>query len=119
MDQEDKKILKEVLELSKENNSALKKMHRSAVYGKIFKLFYWAVIIGAGVWSYYLLQPMVDQLLKSYNEISGSLQSVKGMGDSIKNLGGSTGGGIKIDPNSIPPDLMKTIQSILGGQTSK
>ena len=57
MDPEDKKIIRENLEISKDNRKMLKKIRRGMVFGGIVRVIYWIIIIGASLGTYYYLQP--------------------------------------------------------------
>ena len=69
MDPKEKALLEEVVELSRENNKMLKKMHRSMRVSKIFRVIYWIIIIGSMLGLYYYLQPFLDNLKEAYNGI--------------------------------------------------
>ena len=58
MDEETKMLLRKNLEISKENNKLLKKVRRDALWGNIFKIIWFLVIIGVPValW-YYVIEP--------------------------------------------------------------
>jgi len=60
MDPEDKRIIRENLELAKENQEMLKKMRRGQFIGNIARIFYWVIIIGASFGAYYFIQPYID-----------------------------------------------------------
>ena len=78
--------MKELLELTRDNNKLLHKMRRHAIYGNIMRLFYWAVIFGIPVaLYYYYLQPYLGQLMETYSGIQGGVQNV---GDQAKELSG-------------------------------
>lgn len=81
--------IKELLELTRENNKLLHKIRRHAVWGSVFSILYWAFILGVPVvLYYYYLQPYLGQVLDTYsgiqNEINNSLQET---GDQTKKLG--------------------------------
>jgi len=78
-------MLEDTYDLSRENNKLLKKMHRNAVWGHIFRAMYWVVIIGASVGAYYYLQPVLTGLLSTYEGITSGIE---GIGDSIPDFGG-------------------------------
>jgi len=60
MDPEDKRIIRENLELAKENQEMLKKMRRGQFIRNIARIFYWVIIIGASFGAYYFIQPYID-----------------------------------------------------------
>lgn len=69
MNPEEQKMLQEALTLSRENNEILKKLYRTTMWGRAFRVVYWLVIIGVTVGSFYLIQPYVDQLQGAYGQI--------------------------------------------------
>jgi len=83
MDPELKKLVRENLELSKENNEILKKMHRGAVWGRVFRILYWVIILGAMFGAYYVLQPFIDSLVEAYKNLMGGVESVQNISDSL------------------------------------
>jgi len=60
MDLEDKKIIRENLELARENQSMLKKMRRGQFIGNVARIFYWVIIVGVSFGAYYFVQPYID-----------------------------------------------------------
>jgi hypothetical protein len=81
--------MKELLELTRENNKLLHKMRRGAIYGNIFRFFYWTIILGGPVIIYfYYLQPYMQQLLDAY---SGAQDGVENIGNKIEQIPGLNG----------------------------
>lgn len=62
MDSDDKKIIRENLELARENQTMLKKMRRGQFIGNVARIFYWVIIIGASFGAYYFIQPYIDTM---------------------------------------------------------
>ena len=60
MDQNEKRILRETLEIAKENNEMLKKMRRGQFIGNVARIFYWVIILGASFGAYYFIQPYIE-----------------------------------------------------------
>jgi len=79
--------LREVLEKTEENNELLRKIHRASVWGRAFKIFYWFIIIGATLSSYYFIQPYVGSLLGAYKSIISGAETLRGTADTIQNTG--------------------------------
>jgi hypothetical protein len=76
--------VKELLELTRDNNKLLRKMRRHAIFGNVTRLIYWAVIFGVPViLYYYFLQPYMGQILDTY---SGIQSGVEGVGDQTKGI---------------------------------
>ncbi|MFC1720836.1 hypothetical protein ACFL0K_01125 [Patescibacteria group bacterium] len=87
IDPELRRMLDENLELSRENNKLLHKLHRTVLWGRVFRVLYWTVIIGAAMGAYYFVQPMIDGLLQTYQGLLGGVEGVQKAGESIPNLG--------------------------------
>lgn len=62
MDEGIKKLLEKNLAVSEESLKLLKKMHRSAVAARVFKVLYWLMILGIIVGSYIYLKPYIAKL---------------------------------------------------------
>ncbi len=74
MQPEEKEMLKKTLELSQENNKILHSMRRQMLTGRIFRVIYWVVIIGAAVGVYYYITPYIDSAISAYGNVKGDLQ---------------------------------------------
>ncbi len=61
VDTEDKKKLDQLLQLTAENNQYIKKVRKSQRYASLFRLFYWLVLIGISVGTYYYVKPIVGE----------------------------------------------------------
>ncbi len=84
MEEETKRLLKENLELSRENNKILRKIRRSAIVGNIMRLFYWAFIIGVPVFLYFqFLEPYLAQLLDVYSGLQSGAENVQEVGEQL------------------------------------
>jgi len=81
MDPEDKQILKKTLELAQENNKMLHSIRRGMWWGRITRIIYWVLIIGASIGAYYYLTPYIDSAIGAYGNVKGDLQS---FGDMFK-----------------------------------
>jgi hypothetical protein len=87
MTPEEHKILIETAQLAQENNAILKKLHRSMLTGRVMRVLYWIVIIGASLGAFYLIQPYLDSL-KSLTSIGTSAQSAQNA-ESVQSLLGN------------------------------
>jgi len=76
MDQEIRDLLKKNLELSEDNKVTLDRILRFQRIGQTFSILKWAVIILSAVGAFYYLQPMIDNLWGTYNEMIESLGTV-------------------------------------------
>jgi len=72
MNPEEKKLLTETFEIAKENNALLKKLYSSLVWGRVLRVIYWVVIIGASVGAFYAIQPYLQSVTGAYDQITGS-----------------------------------------------
>lgn len=70
----EEKELREMLELTRENNKILQGIQRSNRVGRLFRIVYWMFIIGSFVGTYYYLQPYIDQMLQLYTQIFATLK---------------------------------------------
>ncbi|MCR4334686.1 MAG: hypothetical protein NUV47_03095 [Patescibacteria group bacterium] len=67
MTPEEREILEETASLAKENNVILKKMQRSARWGRVMQYGYWIVIILFSFGAYVAIKPYVNQLTAIYS----------------------------------------------------
>jgi hypothetical protein len=84
MDPEDRKLLLESIQLSRENHSMLKKMRRAQKNGRMFKAIYWVVIIGLTYAAYAYVKPYLEQARAAYEATQSQIQDIKDFGNSIK-----------------------------------
>ncbi|OGZ30220.1 MAG: hypothetical protein A3J00_00975 [Candidatus Niyogibacteria bacterium RIFCSPLOWO2_02_FULL_45_13] len=73
MDEESKKLLLENIEISKKTLEEVRKIERRLFWQRIFKIARWAVIIAfvaVGLWQ---IQPYIDILLASYQNIGNTV----------------------------------------------
>jgi len=63
------KLLKQNLAVSKESLKILKKVHRTQVLGRLFKMLYWVIIIGGVFGAYYYLQPFVSNFIETWQKM--------------------------------------------------
>ncbi len=75
MTPEERRMLEEVREVTLDNARVLKSLERANHVSMAFKAFYWLVIIGSSFGAYYLIQPYVDAVKGSINEITGTPQT--------------------------------------------
>ena len=111
VDTEDKKALKEVLELSRENSKILHKMKRAAFLNKLVRVLYWVVIVGSAVSLYYYMQPLLEQLIRTYTDLLGTVEQVKGATGTVNQLGQNLNG---ISSGGISPELLYKFEGLLG-----
>jgi len=80
--------LSELLELTKENNRILRKMHRNMLWSQVFTYVYWLLILGVMGWSYYLVQPYLVTYLEAYQKLVNTISAVDAGNTSLPNLQG-------------------------------
>ena len=72
-DTEETLLLRETLEVEKENNRLLRKMRRDAVVGRIFTIAFWAITLGVPVILYYFfIAPYIHSFQASYQQVQDS-----------------------------------------------
>ncbi|MDO8590901.1 MAG: hypothetical protein Q7R65_02895 [bacterium] len=76
MNPEEKILLQRAVDLSEENNNILRGIRRGNRFGLAWKVFYWIVIIALSYGAYVYLQPYVDQLMKTYNQVTGTISKI-------------------------------------------
>ncbi len=77
--------LDEMLELTRENNKILRKMHRGMIWSQIFTFLYWMVILGVMGASYYYLQPYITKYWGLYQSAVSTLEQIKETGSTLTN----------------------------------
>jgi len=84
MSPEERQLLIQTHRLTEENNKLLRKMHRAALWGRVFHFLYWVVIIGLSVGAYYFIQPYIDQLTQVYGGVKNDVSGVQGVVNQLK-----------------------------------
>jgi hypothetical protein len=92
MNPEEKELLKETAELTRENNKILKSMRRSARFSAFLRFIYWAIILGGAVASYYFIEPYLTAVINGYSQIQEGSSNVKGVSDNLPSLPSWLGG---------------------------
>jgi len=72
-----KEILRDIQEKTQENNDLLKKMHRSQIWGRVFRIIYWVIIIGVAIGAYYFIEPYITAVWNTYQSISTGVDSIQ------------------------------------------
>jgi len=78
MTPEEKQLLERVAVLSEENNHILRGIRRANRFGVVWKILYWAVVIALSYGAYIYIQPYFDQLLKMYDQVKGTADTLTG-----------------------------------------
>ncbi|MEK7136335.1 MAG: hypothetical protein AAB821_01965 [Patescibacteria group bacterium] len=76
MDEETKSLLEESLAIGKDNRRMLKKLLSYRRLEAIYSVLKWVIVLGIGLWTYYYLQPYLDQVLAAYNQLNGVFQNL-------------------------------------------
>ncbi len=74
MNPEEKELLKKTLELAKENNQMLHSIKRQMLWGRIFRVIYWVIIIGAAIGIYYYVDPYINDAIDAYGSLKSNVQ---------------------------------------------
>lgn len=86
MNEEEKELLEETHRLVAENNEIIKKLYRSHKWGRAIKIVYWVFILGTAFGAYWLIQPYLEAITGSVGTVRQSVESVRNVGDSLKQL---------------------------------
>jgi len=79
-----KELVEKNIKLTEDTNRTVHKMRRSAIWGRVFQMVWWGVIIIVSGAAYYIyLQPYVGQIEDLYTQFKASGQQFQ---DFIQNL---------------------------------
>ncbi|HBB56927.1 TPA: hypothetical protein DEW47_02570 [Patescibacteria group bacterium] len=78
-----KKLLRENLELSQENNKMLRKMNRARIFGTVFWVVKWVVIIGLSYGAYVYIQPYIEKMIGAAESISTGVGKIGDVGETL------------------------------------
>lgn len=67
MDEQERKMLEEVLALSRDNNVALGKLVKSHRQAMVWRAIYWSIIILSTLVAYFSVQPYLTSLIGIYS----------------------------------------------------
>lgn len=71
-------LLQKIYELERENNRMLHAMRRGAMWGTLFRIVWWALILGVPIWLYYhYLGPLLASYSDLVNQLHGGAQAVQ------------------------------------------
>jgi cytoskeletal protein RodZ len=76
MSPEERKMLQDTLDLSRENNEILRKMRRGQFVANIIHSLKWIVLIIITIWSWLLIQPYFERMMDMYSQVQEATQSV-------------------------------------------
>jgi hypothetical protein len=95
MDPELKRVLEEIIAISRENNKILRRMQNTARWGRAFRVFYWVIIIGSMLGAYYYFQPFIQVIAKQYELGSSFFSQLQQEGTSLNEVLNSLGSSTK------------------------
>ena len=88
MEPELKKIVKENLELTKENNRLLRKIRRGSLLGGLMKIIWIAIILGVPVYLYFnFIEPILGDVIDA-------AQTIQEVGNKVQGVEEQIGGGL-------------------------
>ena len=93
MTPEERQLLIQTSRLVEENNKILRKMHRAALWGRIVRILYWAVIIAFSVGAYYYVQPYIEQVQSVYGGLKSDVSNVRNTVNQVSSFGNLFNGG--------------------------
>lgn len=76
MNQEEKELLQKTFELSEENNKILRGLRSVNRWSYTMKIIYWAFIIVVAFSAYFYVQPYVEILDNTYNNIRNNVNTL-------------------------------------------
>jgi len=84
VDEEVKQLLRQNLELTQENNKLLKKARRARTWGVIFRVLWWAIILGLPfILYFYFLESYVGDIVETYTGFKGGVDSVNQVNNNL------------------------------------
>ncbi len=87
MNPDEKQLLERSVALGEENNKILRGIRRGNRWAIAYKVVYWIIIIAISYGDYVYIQRYIDRILKTYNEIQGTVGAVSKMTNQIPNVG--------------------------------
>ena len=87
MSPEDKSVLMEIVELSRENNKMLRSIRNASRWARAWRVFYWIVIIVVTLGSYYFVQPYIAALRSVYSGFQENVDQMKQVTGKITSVG--------------------------------
>jgi len=76
MDPNINQLLRDILEKTEENSKILHKVHRHLIWGRVFRIFYWTLIIGGSIGVYYFLSPYLQTLFDTYRSLLTGVEQI-------------------------------------------
>ena len=98
-DEELKVLLRENIEVSKESLKILKKINRGRIWGNVFSVLKWTLIIGLSFGTYYYIEPFLSQYLDTLRGITSGVENIGKISNNIN--------------SAVSPDLLKKLQNLM------
>lgn len=86
MTPEERELLTQSIKLAEENNKMLRGLRRRARISSFLRIVYWMIILGITFGAYYFIEPYVNSMVKSYNDIKSNVENVKNVTTNIPSL---------------------------------
>jgi len=98
-DEELKVLLRENIEVSKESLKILKKINRGRIWGNVFSVLKWTLIIGFSFGAYYYIEPFLSQYVDMLRGLTFGVENIGKIGNNIN--------------SAVSPDLLKKLQDLM------
>ena len=105
-DEELKVLLRENIETSKESLKILKKINRGRIFGNVFSVLKWTLIIGLSFGAYYYIEPFLSQYVDMLRGLTSGVENIGKIGNNINSA---------VSPRIEwgEPDLLKKLQDLM------
>ena len=98
-DEELKVLLRENIEVSKESLKILKKINRGRIWGNVFSVLKWTLIIGLSFGAYYYIEPFLSQYVDMLRGLTSGVENIGKIGNNTN--------------SAVSPDLLKKLQDLM------
>ena len=98
-DEELKVLLRENIEVSKESLKILKKINRGRIWGNVFSVLKWTLIIGLSFGTYYYIEPFLSQYVDMLRGLTSGVENIGKIGNNTN--------------SAVSPDLLKKLQDLM------
>lgn len=77
MIEENNRLLKENLEITREHTKKIDRINRRMRRGATWKILYWLILLGISIGVYYYTKPYIDNAVESYNNVQEQITQTK------------------------------------------
>ena len=98
-DEELKVLLRENIEVSKESLKILKKINRGRIWGNVFSVLKWTLIIGLSFGTYYYIEPFFSQYVDMLRGLTSGVENIGKIGNNIN--------------SAVPSNLLEKLQDLM------